>query len=99
MVLSLGKKRPEVLVNLSQLPENRDKQNCDYKQQELENHFYPSRPEVQNVKAIPLPTGRVRTNVPRREFLPQTQLPQTQLSFQHRYRIITISEQSVNKGT
>jgi hypothetical protein len=42
---SLGKKSPEVLVNLSQLPENRDKQNGDYKQQELENHFYPSGPE------------------------------------------------------
>jgi hypothetical protein len=42
---SLGKKSPEVLVNLSQLPENRDKQNCDYEQQELENHFYPFGPE------------------------------------------------------
>jgi hypothetical protein len=35
---SLGKKSPEVLVNLSQFPENRNKQNCDYEQQELDSH-------------------------------------------------------------
>jgi hypothetical protein len=34
----LGKKSPEALVNLSQFPENRNKQNCDYEQQELDSH-------------------------------------------------------------
>jgi hypothetical protein len=34
-----GKNRLEAVVNLSQFPENRNKQNCDYKQQELGNHF------------------------------------------------------------
>jgi hypothetical protein len=35
----LGKKRLEAVVNLSQFPENRNKQNCDYEQQELDSHF------------------------------------------------------------
>jgi hypothetical protein len=40
MILFLGgKKRLEAVVNLSQLPENRNKQNRDYEQQELDNHF------------------------------------------------------------
>jgi hypothetical protein len=36
-----GKKRLEVVVHLSQFPENRKKLNCDYEQQELGNHFWP----------------------------------------------------------
>ena len=40
MILFLGgKKRLEAVVNLSQFPENRKKQNRDYEQQELDNHF------------------------------------------------------------
>jgi hypothetical protein len=35
----LGKKHLEAVVNLSQFPENRNKQNCDYEQQELDSHF------------------------------------------------------------
>jgi hypothetical protein len=35
----LGKKRREAVVDLSQFPKNRNKQNCDYEQQELDNHF------------------------------------------------------------
>jgi hypothetical protein len=35
----LGKKRLEAVVHLSQFPENRKKLNCDYEQQELDNHF------------------------------------------------------------
>jgi hypothetical protein len=34
-----GKKGLEAVVNLSQFPENRNQQNCDYEQQELDNHF------------------------------------------------------------
>jgi hypothetical protein len=79
---SLGKKSPEVLVNLSQFPENRDKQNCDYKQQELENHFYPSVQKVQNVKVIPLPPRRARRMFPAVNFWPQSRLPPTLLYIQ-----------------
>jgi hypothetical protein len=39
----LGKKRLEAVVHLSQFPENRKKFNCDYEQQELDNHFLASR--------------------------------------------------------
>jgi hypothetical protein len=35
-----GKKRREAVVNLSQFPENRDKENCDYEQQELDKHLF-----------------------------------------------------------
>jgi len=38
----LGKKRLEAVVHLSQFPENRKKLNCDYEQQELDNHFLAS---------------------------------------------------------
>jgi len=38
----LGKKRLEAVVHLSQFPENRQKFNCDYKEQELGNHFLAS---------------------------------------------------------
>jgi hypothetical protein len=39
----LGKKRLEAVVHLSQFPENRQKLNCNYEQQELGNHFLASR--------------------------------------------------------
>jgi hypothetical protein len=39
ILLVWGKKGLEALVNFSQFPENRNKQNCDYEQQELDNHF------------------------------------------------------------
>jgi hypothetical protein len=39
ILFSWGKKRLEAVVNLSQFPENRNKQNCDYEQQEFDNHF------------------------------------------------------------
>jgi hypothetical protein len=39
----LGKKRLEAVVHFSQFPENRKKLNCDYEQQELDNHFLASR--------------------------------------------------------
>jgi Flp pilus assembly pilin Flp len=39
----LGKKHLEAVVHLSQFPENRKKLDCDYEQQELDNHFLASR--------------------------------------------------------
>jgi hypothetical protein len=39
ILLFWGKKGLEALVNFSQFPENRNQQNCDYEQQELDNHF------------------------------------------------------------
>jgi hypothetical protein len=39
----LGKKHLEAVVHLSQFPENRQKLDCDYEQQELDNHFLASR--------------------------------------------------------
>jgi hypothetical protein len=39
ILFCLRKKRLEAVINLSQFPENRNKQNCDHEQQELESHF------------------------------------------------------------
>jgi hypothetical protein len=60
--------------------------------------FTPLDQKVQNVKVIPLPTGRVRTNVPRREFLASDSITTNAAILPIPLPIITISEQGVNKG-
>ena len=36
----LGKHRFEPAINFAQFPENQNKQNCDYEQQELDDHLF-----------------------------------------------------------
>jgi hypothetical protein len=65
ILFTLGKKRLEAVVNLGQFPKNRNKQNCDYEQQELGSHLVAFRDKNWKRSGIllPQPEGVVRTNV------------------------------------